>query len=303
VISNTVLTAPGKSVKRHIEFELPAGQTYAAGDYLAILPVNPIRDVKRVLNRFKLPAEQGITLSSNIPCSLPVGRLITFFELLSGYVELAQPGTPRNLRDLLKTSKSEGATQALKDLSENYTKEVLEKRVSVLDILEANPDVQPTFSQFLEMLPPMRVRQYSISSSPIWNPQRVTLTVSVIKAPALSGKGGEFMGVASTYLDGLQPGGKVQLAVRPSNAFHLPTDPSVPVVMIAAGSGIAPMRGFIQERAMQKESGRDVGKMLLFFGCRSPEEDYLYSKTDIEEWTKSGLLEIRPAFFQGHRQI
>ena len=237
-----------------------------------------------------------ITLSSNIPSSLPVGRPITFFGLLSGYVELSQPGTPRNLRDLLKASKSEAATQALNNLSENYAKEVLEKRTSVLDILEANPDVQPTFAQFLEMLPPMRVRQYSISSSPIWNPQHVTLTVSIINAPALSGKDEEFMGVASTYLDGLRPGGKVQMAVRPSNAFHLPTDPSIPVVMIAAGSGIAPMRGFIQERAVQKESGRDVGKMLLFFGCRSPEEDYLYSKTDIEEWTKSGLLEVRPAF-------
>lgn len=237
-----------------------------------------------------------ITISSNVPSSLPVGRPISFFALLSGYVELSQPATPRNLRDLLKSSKSEVATQALDSLSANYAKEVSEKRVSVLDILEANPDVQPTFAQFLEMLPPMRTRQYSISSSPLWNPQRVTLTISVVKAPALSGKGEEFMGVASTYLDGLQPGDKVHMAVRPSNVFHLPADPSIPVVMIAAGSGIAPMHGFIQERALQKASGRDVGKMLLFFGCRSPEEDYLYSKTDIYEWIQSGLLEVRPAF-------
>ena len=237
-----------------------------------------------------------ITLSSNVPTSLPVERSITFFGLLSGYIELSQPGTPRNLRDLLKSSKSGAATQTLNNLSANYAKEVLGKRVSVLDILEANPDVQPTFAQFLEMLPPMRVRQYSISSSPIWNPQHVTLTVSVVKAPALSGKDEEFMGVASTYLDGLRPGDRVQIAVRPSNAFHLPVDPSIPIVMIAAGSGIAPMRGFIQERVLQKESGRDVGKMLLYFGCRSPEEDYLYSKTDLAEWTKLGILEVRPAF-------
>ena len=237
-----------------------------------------------------------ITLSSNVPCSLPVGQRVSFFGLLNGYVEISQPGTPRNLRDLLKSSKSEAATNALNNLLENYAKEVLERRASVLDILEANSDIQPTFAQFLEMLPPMRTRQYSISSSPLWNPQRVTLTVSIVKAPALSGKEEEFMGVASTYLGGLHPGDKVQMAVRPSNAFHLPADPSIPVVMIAAGSGIAPMHGFIQERALQRESGRDVGKMLLFFGCRSPGEDYLYSKTDIDEWTKSGLLEVRPAF-------
>ena len=146
------------------------------------------------------------------------------------------------------------------------------------------------------MLPPVRVRQYSISSSPLWNPQRVTITISVVKAPALSGRDEEFMGVATTFLDGLRPGDKVQMAVRPSGAFHLPLDPSVPVVMIAAGSGVAPMRGFIQERALQKEAGRDVGKMTLFFGCRSPHDDFLYSKTDFDEWTKLGILEIRPAF-------
>ena len=177
-----------------------------------------------------------------------------------------------------------------------YAQEVLTKRLSLLDILEDTPDIQPTFAQYLEMVPPIRVRQYSISSSPLWNPQRVTLTISVVNAPALSGKDEEFMGVATTYLDGLRPGDKVQMAVRPSGVFHLPLDPSVPVVMIAAGSGVAPMRGFIQERALQKEAGRDVGKMTLFFGCRSPDEDFLYSKTDIEEWSKLGILEVRPAF-------
>ena len=104
------------------------------------------------------------------------------------------------------------------------------------------------------------------------------------------------MGVATTYLDGLRPGDKVQMAVRPSGVFHLPLEPSVPIVMIAAGSGVAPMRGFIQERALQKEAGRDVGKMMLFFGCRSPDDDFLYSKTDFEKWSKLGILEIRPAF-------
>ena len=215
---------------------------------------------------------------------------------MSGYVELSQPATPRNLRDLAASSKSEAATQTLNKLAETYAEEVLAKRVSLLDILEANPDIQPTFSQYLGMLPPIRVRQYSISSSPLWNPQRVTLTISVVRAPALSGKDEEFMGVATTYLDGLRPGDKVQMAVRPSVAFHLPLDPSVPVVMIAAGSGVAPMRGFIQERALQKEAGRNVGKMTLFLGCRSPDEDFLYSKTDFEEWRKLGILEVLPAF-------
>ena len=196
----------------------------------------------------------------------------------------------------MASSKSEAATQTLHELSEMYAQEVLAKRVSLLDILDTNPDLQPSFAQYVEMLPPIRVRQYSISSSPLWNPQRVSLTISVVRAPALSGKDEDFMGVATTFLDGLKPGDRVQMAIRPSGAFHLPRDSSVPVVMFAAGSGVAPMRGFIQERALQKEAGRDVGKMTLFFGCRSPDEDFLYSKTDFEEWSKLGILDVRPAF-------
>ena len=235
-------------------------------------------------------------LSSNIPTHLPTGKSISIFGLLSGYVELSRPASLRNLCDLVSSSKSEAATQTLQKLSQTYAQEILAKRVSLLDVLEANRDIQPTFAQYLEMLPPIRARRYSISSSPLWNPQRVTLTISVIKAPALSGKDEEFMGVATTYLDGLRPGDKVQMAIRPSGVFHLPTDPSVPVVMIAAGTGVAPMRGFVQERVLQKEAGREVGKMMLFFGCRSPDDDFLYSKTDFEEWNRLGILEIRPAF-------
>ena len=143
----------------------------------------------------------------------------------------------------------------------------------------------------------MRIRQYSISSSPLWNAQRVSLTISVVDAPAISGKKEPFLGVASTYLASLRPGDKVQMAVRASaTAFHLPQDPRTPLVLFAAGSGLAPMRGFLQERALQKKAGREVGRAVLFFGCRRPEEDYLYSDSDLKEWEELGVVELRPAF-------
>ncbi|CAG8747734.1 11145_t:CDS:2, partial [Acaulospora colombiana] len=143
---------------------------------------------------------------------------------------------------------------------------------------------------------------YSISSSPLWNPSHVTLTVSILNAPASSGSGEQFLGVGSTFLADLHPGDLVQMVVRPSAAaFSLPADPSVPMVLFCAGTGVAPMRGFIQERAIQVQSGRklghDVGKILLFFGCRDPGKDYLYS-TDPEwkKWVDMGVVDVRPAF-------
>ncbi|CEL62380.1 NADPH-ferrihemoprotein reductase [Rhizoctonia solani AG-1 IB] len=108
---------------------------------------------------------------------------------------------------------------------------------------------------------------------------------------------GQFLGVASNYLGSLRKGDRVQMSVRPSSkGFHPPTSPEVPMVLFAAGSGLAPFRGFIQERAMQKQGGREVGKCVLFFGCRNPDEDFLYGSEELGEWEGLGVVDVRPAF-------
>ena len=214
--------------------------------------------------------------------------------MLSGYVELSQPAGTREIRKLLQAESSEATIKALKDFS---AETLVAKRLSVLDILEEYPDIKIPFESFLQLLPSMRVRQYSISSSPLWNAAHATLTISVIEAPAISGRKEPFLGVASTYLASLRPGDKVQMAVRGTNAaFLLPSDPTIPLVLFGAGSGLAPLRGFLQERALQAKSGRKVGKSILFFGCRSPSQDYLYSDSDLKEWSELGIVDIRPAF-------
>ena len=236
-------------------------------------------------------------LSSTGPTSLPVDKPISIAALLSGYVELSQPATTRDLRILASAESSSTTKAALVDLQAAYASEVLGKRLSILDVLEAHPDIQLPFGAYLEMLPAMRVRQYSISSSPLYDAQRPSLTVSVVEAPSLSGRQEPFLGVASTFLAGLRPGDVVQLAVRASSVvFHPPEDPAVPMVMFAAGSGLSPMRGFLQERAMQKKAGREVAKSLLFFGCRNPREDFIYADSDLKEWQELGIVDVRPAF-------
>lgn len=244
-----------------------------------------------------------ITITTAGPSALPTGRPIGVSTLLSGYVELSQPATTRDLRVIGALAKSETSTASLKKLANAYSEEVLAKRLSVLDILEYHSDIDISFAAFLQLLPSMRVRQYSISSSPLADPGHASLTISVLEAPAISGRSEPFLGVASTYLATLRPNDKVQLAIRPSNAaFHPPTDPTVPLVMFCAGSGLAPMRGFLQERALQKQAGRDVAKSVLFFGCRSPAQDYLYCDTDLKEWVDLGIVDVRPAFSRASDQ-
>jgi cytochrome P450 / NADPH-cytochrome P450 reductase len=225
-----------------------------------------------------------------------VGKAINVHSLLSGYVELSQPASKGDIRVLRKYSS--GPTKAALDtLLASHSELVMPIRLSVLDILERHPDITISFPGYLQLLPSMRVRQYSISSSPLWNARHATLTISVVQAPSLAAEDQQFLGVGSSYLAGLREGDRVALSVRQSNAaFQLPQDPSIPVIMFAVGSGLAPMRGFIQERAEQKKAGRETGKMILYYGCRRPENDYLYSESDLKEWAALGVVEVRPSF-------
>jgi cytochrome P450/NADPH-cytochrome P450 reductase len=212
-------------------------------------------------------------------------------------VELGQPATKKQVETLAKATKCPPEKKTLEHLLDDavYQEEILAKRVSVLDLLKRYASCELAFGAFLEMLPPMRARQYSISSTPLWNQTHCTLTVAVVDAPALSGQG-QYLGVASNYLASAQPGVRVAVAVRPSNtAFHQPEDLETPLVMICAGTGLAPFRGFLQERAIQAANGRKLGKALLFFGCSHPDVDFLY-RDELESWERAGVVELRPAF-------
>merc|ERR1712055_451312 len=87
---------------------------------------------------------------------------------------------------------------------------------------------------------------------------------------------------------------KVPAYVRRSQ-FRLPNRAQTPVIMIGPGTGLAPFRGFIQERAWQKENGKTVGPTVLFFGCRNKDQDYIY-REELEAWEQDGLLTLHTAF-------
>lgn len=105
----------------------------------------------------------------------------------------------------------------------------------------------------------------------------------MLEQPVRSGKD-PYIGVATSFLSSLGPGERLHVAVRPSETFHLPADAEkTPIICLAAGSGLAPFRGFLQERAAMIGRGGKVAPALLFFGCRSPSEDDLYAK-ELARW-------------------
>ncbi|KAK3644310.1 hypothetical protein LTR22_015314 [Elasticomyces elasticus] len=301
VISERVLTAPGVPEKRHIELQLPTEMTYRAGDYLAVLPLNPPETVHRVMVRFSLPWDSLLQIdggNTTLPTEHPIGAV----GLFSAYLELSQPATKRALSMLIEASKEDNTKQQLKQILEgDFEAQITEKRVSLLDLLERYPTIELPLGAFVASLMSMRVRQYSISSSPLADPRRATLTYSILEAQSLSGQG-RHIGVASHYLSHLKPGDIVHVAVKPSHqAFHLPVDSNIPVLMFCAGTGLAPFRSFIQERAAQVGAGRKLAPAHLYYGCRHPDQDSLYSD-ELARWEKMEAVTIHYAYSQAPEQ-
>jgi len=93
VVSNQVLTAEGEPEKRHIVLELPSGMTYKTGDYLAVLPINNQKNIRRVLKWAHLPWDAVLTIKTGANTTLPTGYPISAIDVLGAYVELSQPAT------------------------------------------------------------------------------------------------------------------------------------------------------------------------------------------------------------------
>ncbi|NQY15490.1 MAG: hypothetical protein HRT81_16785 [Henriciella sp.] len=117
----------------------------------------------------------------------------------------------------------------------------------------------------------------------------------MVEGPARSGRG-TYHGVCSTHLSRLSEGDIVQAVVQPpSSPFRLPEDPSVPIVMIGPGTGLAPFRGFIQARRALKTDGADLGEAMLFFGCRHPDQDFIYEE-ELKAAEADGVIALHTAF-------
>jgi cytochrome P450/NADPH-cytochrome P450 reductase len=176
-----------------------------------------------------------------------------------------------------------------------FRAEVLAKRLAVIDLLEQAPACTLPFGAFLEMMPPIAPRYYSISSSPLADSSRLSLTVAVVDSAARSGHG-RYHGVCSNYLAGLPDGAIVRAYVRDNGSgFRLPADPTIPLIMIGPGTGLAPFRSFLQERAALKAQGKKLGPSMLFFGCRRPDQDQIYAD-ELQLFADEGVTALACAF-------
>ncbi len=289
---------------RHLELALPAGVTYRAGDHLGVIPHNSDRVVRRIAAHFGFERDTSIRLrkTSSRKTFLPVDQTISIYRLLGDYVELQEVATRTQLQTLLAYNECPPERIQLAAMVGDdhvsiarYKEEVLAKRKSLIDLLEEFPACTLPFEIYLEMLSPLRPRYYSISSSPLVEAQSCSITVAIVEGVARSGHG-IFEGVCTNYLRRQPEGSVIYAFVKDTkSAFRLPEDASLPVVMIGPGTGLAPFRGFLQERAALKAQGETIGESLLFFGCRHPEQDFIYEE-ELRRFEAEGVTRLVTAF-------
>jgi sulfite reductase (NADPH) flavoprotein alpha-component len=123
----------------------------------------------------------------------------------------------------------------------------------------------------------MKRREYSIASSQHVTPTTVSLLIVTVNW--VDPKGRDRFGQATRYLDTLTVGTPVTVSVKPS-VMKLPPKTTAPIIMAGLGTGLAPFRAFVQERAYQKQQGHEIGEVLLYMGSRHQREEYLFG----EEW-------------------
>jgi sulfite reductase (NADPH) flavoprotein alpha-component len=167
------------------------------------------------------------------------------------------------------------------------------------DVLRKFPSARPSLDDLLSMIPAIHPRHYSISSSMNVHKTSVHLLVVVVDWKTKSGV--NRMGQCTRYLVGLKAGDTVTVSVKPS-VMKLPPSHEAPVIMSGLGTGMAPFRAFIEERAYQKSLGLKVGPMVLYFGARHRSEEYLYGE-ELEAYHHDGVLtHLRLAFSRDQKE-
>ena len=256
-LSRTRLNKPGSAKETwHVELDLNGSAIdYVVGDCFGIFPANDPGLADAVIAALAAPAD------------FPIGGR-TLRDVLIDGVSLGP--APDMLFQLYSCITGGARRQLAKALSSGENPDGDADTLDVLAAIEKFRGIRPDPEAFIEALDPLQPRLFSIASSPKVDPHRLALTVDAVRYPV--GKRTR-LGVASTFFaDRVAPGAKVRAYVQRAPHFALPPDPSVPIIMIGPGTGIAPFRAFLHERMAAKAPGRNW----LFFGHQHSAYDFFY---------------------------
>ncbi|OMJ24052.1 putative sulfite reductase [NADPH] flavoprotein component [Smittium culicis] len=299
-VSKTVRLTPESYDRNlfHIEFDIgSSGLTYAIGEALGVYGENDKDDTLNFLNWYgvnpdtlftKYFSDKAITNTSYqwVKQKLDIfGRPgKKFYEFLAAHA--TDEDEAAQLKYIVSPEGKESFKQRVEDT------------VTYADLLLEFKSAHPPFSALIDNVPFIKQRHYSISSSANMHPNKVHLLIVTV---GWDNKNGARYGLCTRYLNNLKIGDEIKVSVKPS-AMKLPEDDMKPVIMAGLGTGMAPFKAFIEERAYRKAQGIEIGPMALYFGSRHRKMEYLYGE-ELEAYHTDGILSrIQLAFSRDQKE-
>ncbi|ERF71500.1 NADPH--cytochrome P450 reductase [Endocarpon pusillum Z07020] len=298
----------------HMEIDVSGSNiTYTTGDHVAIWPTNAGVEVDRFIrvlgleeNRHRVINVKPIEVTAKVPFPTPT----TYDAVVRYHMEICGPVSRQFVSTLAAFAPNEKAKAEMTKLgtdADYFKSKISSQYLNIAQVLHSVCPDQPwsavPFSCLIEGINKIQPRYYSISSSSYVQPKKISIT-AVVESIRIPGATHIVKGVTTNYLLALKQkqhgephpdphgltyaitgprnkydGIHVPVHVRHSN-FKLPSDSAKPIIMVGPGTGVAPFRGFVQERAEQAKRGEKVGPTILFYGCRRRDEDWLYK----DEW-------------------
>ncbi|HBR4803296.1 TPA: NADPH-dependent assimilatory sulfite reductase flavoprotein subunit [Klebsiella pneumoniae] len=255
---------------RHIEIDLgDSGLRYQPGDALGVWYQNDPQLVKELVELLWLKGDEPVTVE---------GKTLPLSEALQWHFELTV-NTATIVENYATLTRSESLLPLVGDKAQlqQYA-----AAMPIVDMVRFSP-TQLDAEALIGLLRPLTPRLYSIASSQAEVESEVHVTVGVVRYEI---EGRARAGGASSFLaDRVEEDGEVRVFIEHNDNFRLPANPETPVIMIGPGTGIAPFRAFMQQRAADGAQGKNW----LFFGNPHFTEDFLY-QVEWQSYVKEGLL-------------
>lgn len=282
----------------HMEFDISgSGLTYNIGDALGVFGHNNADDVLEFLDFYGVDGAAFVS----VPSGTGGRKLLTVEQLFTTRLDLFGKPSQKFYAALTPFAENVYQRKKLKWLG-SEDKEGFKLRqyeaFTYADILMEFTSAHPSVLDLIKMVPEIKPRHYSISSSQKMCPNSVHLLV--VAVDWVTPKGRTRYGQCTRYLAGMNPetaAGEcwVTVDIKPS-VCQLPSDPKQPVICAGLGTGLAPYRAFVQERTYLKQQGVEIGPMSLYFGARFRAKEFLYQE-DLEAAANDGVItDLRLAF-------
>lgn len=274
----------------NIEFDITGtGLKYDIGEALGIHAKNNEEEVDQFIKDFNLDANEIVLVPNKDDNKILESR--TLFQSLVENLDLFGKPPKRFYEALIQFVTDKDEKEQLEKLISAEGALELKRYQEVeyftyVDIFKLYKSAKWTSTDLVQLIAPLKRREYSIASSQKVHPNEIHLLIVVVDW--IDKQGRKRFGQASKYISDLRPGQELVVSVKPS-VMKLPPRPEQPVIMSGLGTGLAPFKAIVEEKMWQMQQGMKIGKVFLFLGSRHKREEYLFGEL-WEAYKDAGII-------------